>query len=63
MATITHSEVRRHPRWREEPSSAVASPKVFRMTGARLLGLVAVFIIVTALAVLMLKGWLLSLRD
>lgn len=63
MASITHNEVRRHPRYREEPSTAVAAPKVYRLTGARLLGLVAVFIVVTALAVLMLKGWLLSLRD
>ena len=61
---ITHKEVRRHPRWREEPSTPVESPKVSRLTGEQLIGIVAVMIVVTALGVLMLKGWLLTaLRD
>jgi hypothetical protein len=64
MMSITHNEVRRHPRWREEPSTPVQSPKFRRISGAQLLGIVAAVIIVTAVAVVMLKGWVLStLRD
>lgn len=64
MMAITHNEVRRHPRWREEPSTPVESPKVPRVSWARIVGMVAVLIVVAALAVLILKGWLLStLRD
>jgi len=57
---ITHYEVRRHPRWREEPGTPVEAPGVSRLSGARLVGIVAVLIIVTAIAAVMLKGWLLS---
>jgi hypothetical protein len=63
MVTITHNEVRRHPRWHDEPGTVVSSPKVPRLSGARLLGIVAILIVVTAIAVVLLKGWLLSLRD
>lgn len=64
MMAITHNEVRRHPRWREEPSTPVQSPSALRLSVERLIGIVAILIVVAALAVLMLKGWLLStLRD
>jgi hypothetical protein len=63
MLSITHQEVRRHPRWREEPSTPVHAPEVPWLSGSRLVGMVAVLIVVTAVAVLILKGWLLSLRD
>jgi hypothetical protein len=60
MMAITHYEVRRHPRWREEPGTPVQSPGVRRLSAAQLVGIVAVVIIVTAIAVVMLKGWLMS---
>lgn len=64
MMAITHDEVRRHPRWRDEPGTPVLAPRVPRLSVARLVGMVAVVIVVTTIAVLILKGWLLSsLRD
>ena len=60
---ITHNEVRRHPGWREEPSTPVPSPKLPQRVGTRLLGIVVVLIVVAAIALLILKGWALSLRD
>lgn len=63
MMAITHNEVRRHPRWHEEPSTPVPSPDVARRFEARLLGVVVFLIVVAALAILILKGWVLSLRD
>ena len=53
---ITHHEVRRHPRWREELQTPLATSRVQRMPGSRLLGVVGVLIVLTALAVLILKA-------
>jgi membrane protein required for beta-lactamase induction len=56
MLGITQDEVRRHPRWREELRTPSQTPNVQRMPGSRLLGVVAVLIVFTALAVLILQG-------
>jgi len=63
MLAITHSEVRRHPRWHEEPSTPVPSPELTRRSGALLVGTAVVLIVVAAVVILILKGWVLSLRD
>ena len=63
MLGITHNEVRRHQRWREELSTPLQTPRFQRIPGTRILGMVAFLIVVVAMAVLLLKGWLLSLRD
>ena len=56
MITITHTEVRRHPRWREEQRTPLNSPSVPRVAGTRLLGVVALLIVATTTLVLILKG-------
>lgn len=53
---ITHHEVRRHPRWREELHTPSATSRVQRMPGLRLLGVVGFLIVLTALAVLLLNA-------
>jgi len=53
MMTITQEEVRRHPRWKEELRTPLHAPRVYRVTGATLLGIVAV-LIATATAVILL---------
>jgi len=63
MLAITHNEVRRHPRWHEEPSTPVPSPDLTRRSAALLVGAAVFLIVVAAVAILILKGWLLSLRD
>ena len=50
MMAITHNEVRRHPRWREEQVARQASAP---RSGTKLLTTVAVLIVTTALGVLM----------
>jgi hypothetical protein len=55
MLGITHNEVRRHPRWREEQNTPLHTSNVERMPGARLLSIVAVLIVVTALLVIALN--------
>ena len=53
MLAITHTEVRRHPRWREEQGAPQAAvPR----TGTKLLATVAILIVTTALGVLMFGG-------
>jgi hypothetical protein len=53
MSAITHIEVRRHPRWREELNAPrSAEPR----HGPRLLGAVALLIVTTALGVLMFNA-------
>lgn len=54
MMAITHDEVRRHPRWREELETPLHSPSVYRVSGAGLLGVVAVLIVTATAAVLIL---------
>lgn len=50
---ITHTEVRRHPRWKEQVNAQPGPlPTSF---GARLIAWVAVFIVVTAVAVVLLR--------
>jgi hypothetical protein len=56
MLSITHNEVRRHPRWREEMRTPLQTSRVPRVAGTRLLGTVAFLIVATAIAVLFLKG-------
>ena len=56
MISITHAEVRRHPRWREEQSTPLHSPGVPRVAGTRLLGVVGFLIVATTILVLILKG-------
>jgi hypothetical protein len=51
MSAITHNEVRRHPRWREELNAPHSSAP---RSGARLLATVAILIVTTAIGVLML---------
>jgi hypothetical protein len=53
MTAITHTEVRRHPRWRAELSTPHASAP---RTGARLIGTMAILIVTTAIGVLLLAG-------
>ena len=55
MLGITHDEVRRHPRWQEEQNTPVAVPRITRFPRSRLLALVGVLIVVTALLVLLLQ--------
>jgi hypothetical protein len=56
MDSITQDEVRRHPRWREELATPLHTTTVPRMSGSRLLGVVGVLIVVTALAVLIFES-------
>jgi hypothetical protein len=56
MLGITHKEVRRHPRWREELNTPPQIPRYQRITGSRALGMVAFLIVAVAIAVLFLKG-------
>lgn len=56
MLSITHNEVRRHPRWREEMRTPLRVSQVPRVAGTRLLGTVAFLIVATAIAVLIFKG-------
>jgi hypothetical protein len=56
MISITHDEVRRHPRWREEQSTPLRSPRVPRVSGTRLLVVVGFLIVATASLVLFLRG-------
>ena len=51
MLAITHNEVRRHPRWREQVSAPQES-SAGRFGRVHLLGMVAVLIISTAIGVL-----------
>ena len=51
MSAITHNEVRRHPRWREELNTPHSSAP---RSGASLLATVAILIVTTAIGVLML---------
>jgi hypothetical protein len=53
---ITHIEVRRHPRWRAELNTPLATPHVPTGQGTRLLGIVALLIVATALGVLILTN-------
>lgn len=53
--SITHTEVRRHPRWQEQVHSDPSAPAPVSL-GVRLLALVAVLIVATAIGVLILKG-------
>jgi len=55
MISITHNEVRRHPRWREEQSSPLHSPRVPPVAGTRLLSVVGFLIVATATLVLLLN--------
>lgn len=55
IVAITHNEVRRHPRWREEINTPPARPRLVR-SGARLLGIVAFLIVATVSLVLFLNG-------
>jgi hypothetical protein len=50
---ITHTEVRRHPRWREQVNAEAGPVPV--SYGARLVGLVAVLIVLIAVGVLILS--------
>jgi hypothetical protein len=54
ILSITHHEVRRHPRWREEISSP-SHVRLHRNSGTRLLGIVALLIVGTAFLVLFLN--------
>jgi hypothetical protein len=54
MLGITHNEVRRHPRWREELRTPLHTSSVQR-PGSRLLGIVGFLIVATAIAVLLLN--------
>lgn len=56
MMAITHNEVRRHPRWREEMQTPLQMPRVHRMSGAGLLGIVAFLIVIAAAGILFFKG-------
>jgi hypothetical protein len=56
MISITHNEVRRHPRWREEQSTPLRSPRVPPVVRTRLLGVVGLLIVATATLVLLLNG-------
>jgi hypothetical protein len=56
MISITHNEVRRHPRWREEQSAPLHESRGPRVAGTRLLGLVGFLIVATASLVLVLRG-------
>lgn len=56
MLGITHNEVRRHPRWREELNTPLQTSSVQRMPGSRLLGIVGLAIVIIALAVLFLQS-------
>lgn len=55
MLGITHHEVRRHPRWREELSTPPHASSVQRR-GSRLLGIVGFLIVAVAIAVLFLQS-------
>jgi hypothetical protein len=52
---ITHTEVRRHPRWREEQNMPLPTPAA-PTHRVRLLGIVAILIIGTALGVVIFRG-------
>ena len=54
MLGITQDEVRRHPRWREELRTPTYS-RAQRPAGSRLLGIVAVVIVLTAALVLLVN--------
>jgi hypothetical protein len=56
MMAITHNEVRRHPRWREEMKTPLGAPRVHRMSGAGLIGIVAFIIVTATAAILILNG-------
>ena len=56
MLGITHHEVRRHPRWREEQNTPLQTSSVQRMPGSRLLTVVGVLIVAAAVLVLLLQG-------
>jgi hypothetical protein len=53
--SITHTEVRRHPRWREQLGAAREIPEGTSI-GVRLIAVVAFVIIATAIAVVLLRG-------
>lgn len=55
MLGITQDEVRRHPRWREELRTPSLTPSVQRTPASRLLGIVAVVIVLTAVLVLVVN--------
>lgn len=55
MLGISHHEVRRHPRWREELNTPLHTSNVERPSGMRLLSIVGVLIVVTALVVIALN--------
>ena len=50
MPGITHNEVRRHPRWREEQNTPVEVPRVTPFPRSRLLALVGVLIVASGVA-------------
>ena len=56
MLGITQDEVRRHPRWREELRTPLNAPNIRRVPGSRWLAVVGVLIVITAVAVLILKS-------
>ena len=55
MLGITQHEVRRHPRWREELRTPAHTRSVQRTPASRLLGIVAVLIVLTAVLVLLVN--------
>ena len=55
MLGITHHEVRRHPRWREELSTPSNTSSLQR-PASKLLGIVGFLIVAVALAVLFLQS-------
>lgn len=56
MMAITHDEIRRHPRWKEEMQTPIHSPRSQRVTGAGLIAIVALAIVSIAAGVLALRG-------
>lgn len=56
MMAITHDEVRRHPRWKEEQLTPADSPVGNRDSGAGLLGVVALLIVTAIAGLLILNG-------
>jgi hypothetical protein len=56
MQGITHNEVRRHPRWREEQNTPLQTSSVQRAPGSRLLMVVGFLIVAAAILALVLQS-------
>lgn len=56
MMAITHDEVRRHPRWKEEMQTPLHGPKAARVSGAGLIAFVALLIVTVTAVILAVKG-------